>query len=90
MKSAKNHRLKFEKIRDGEEGRIIPYRLKPVNCGVDEDGDPVSTCIIQWEPQRPLPKRRTPQRPKTDVTLDRAINEVRLPADPDALQGGVL
>jgi hypothetical protein len=84
--NAKNHRLKFEKIRDGEEGRIIPYRLQKVDMGVDEDGDPVSTCIIQWEPQRPLPKRRTPQRPKTDVTLGRAINEVKLPADPDALK----
>jgi hypothetical protein len=50
-----NRRLKFEKIRDGEEGRIIPYRLKPVDWGVDEDGDPVSTCFVQWEPQRPLP-----------------------------------
>jgi len=81
-----NHHLKFEKIRDGEEGRIVPYRLKPVNCGVDEDGDPISTCIIQWEPERPLYQRRPPSRPKTDVTLDRAISEVRLPADPDALK----
>jgi hypothetical protein len=81
-----NHRLKFEKIRDGEEGRVVPYRLKPVNCGMDEDGDPVSTCVIQWEPQWPLYQRRTPQRPKTDVTLDRAISEVGLPADPDALK----
>jgi hypothetical protein len=82
-----NHRLKFEKIRDGEEGRIVPYRLKPVNCGVDEDGDPVSTCIIQWEPHRPPPRRRVaPQRLKTNVTLDRAINDVGLPADPDVLR----
>ena len=36
-----NHRMKFEKIRDGEEGRIIPYRLKQVDSGVDEDGDRV-------------------------------------------------
>jgi len=81
-----NHRLKFEKIRDGEEGRIVPYRLKPVDCGVDEDGDPVSTCIIQWEPHRPPPRRRAPQRLKTNVTLDRAINDVGLPADPDVLR----
>jgi hypothetical protein len=35
----------------------VPYRLKPVSRGVDEDGDPVSTCIIQWEPERPLPRK---------------------------------
>ena len=81
-----NHRLKFEKIRDGEEGRIVPYRLKPVSCGLDEDGDPISTCVIQWEPQRPLRKHKQPQRLKTNVTLDRAINDVGLPADPDVLR----
>ena len=82
-----NRRLKFEKIRDGEEGRIIPYRLKPIDCGADEDGDPVTTCIVQWEPNRsPPPKRRAPQRRKTDVTLQRAISDVGLPADPDALK----
>src|SRR4029077_13699790 len=39
---ATNHRLKFEKIRDGEEGRIIPYRLQQVDMGRDEDGDLIS------------------------------------------------
>ena len=57
-----------------------------MSCGLDEDGDPVSTCIIQWEPHRPPPRRRTPQRLKTNVTLDRAINDVGLPADPDVLR----
>ena len=86
--TSKNLRLKFEKIRDGAEGRIIPYRLKSVNMGVDEDGDQVSTCIIQWEPQRPMPKKKGRGRPKTtDATLERAIEAVGgLPADADALQ----
>jgi hypothetical protein len=82
-----NHRLRFEKIRDGEEGRIIPYRLRTVDWGVDEDGTPVSTCVVQWEPDRPPQfRQRETRRPKTNVTLDRAIEEVGLPADPDALR----
>jgi hypothetical protein len=82
-----NHRIKFEKIRDGEEGRIIPYRLKPIDFGVDEDGERVSTCIVQWEPGRPLlAKRRLPRKLKTNITLERAIDEVGLPADPDVLR----
>ena len=32
-----NHRMVFEKIRDGEEGRVIPYRLKQVDMGMNED-----------------------------------------------------
>jgi hypothetical protein len=82
-----NHRMQLFKVRDGEEGRIIPYRLESVDMGVDEDGDPISTCVVQWEPNRPPPpKRRAPQRPKTNFTLDRAIKDVGLPADPDVLK----
>jgi hypothetical protein len=79
--------MKFEKIRDGEEGRIIPYRLKPVDWGIDEDGKPVSTCIIQWQVGRPLLKKKRPGRPnKATPTLQMAIDEVGLPADPEALR----
>jgi hypothetical protein len=84
-----NHRLKFEKIRDGEEGRIVPYRLKVEDLGIDEDGDLVTTCIVQWEPDRkpPPPKQRAPQkRYKTDIALERATKEVPLPADPVKLR----
>jgi hypothetical protein len=85
-----NLRLKFEKIRDGEEGRIIPYRLKTVDWGLDEDGDPVTTCVVRWEPnrkQQAKPKGRASYRPpKTDVTLARAIKEVGLPADMEVLK----
>jgi hypothetical protein len=38
-----NHRMQLFKVRDGEEGRIIPYRLEQVDMGVDEEGDRVST-----------------------------------------------
>jgi hypothetical protein len=82
-----NHRLIFEKIRDGEEGRIIPYRLKPVDLGRDEDGDPLSTCVIQWEPNRVQPsKQRMLQRRKTDVALEQAIDEVGLPSEVEVLR----
>ena len=88
----KNLRMKFEKIRDGEEGRVIPYRLKQVNWGIDEDGKPVSTCIIKWEPRRPLSTKkkgrggRTGRPKKNDAVLQRAMEKVGLPADPEALR----
>ena len=34
-----NHRMQLFKVRDGEEGRVIPYRLDQVDMGVDEDGE---------------------------------------------------
>ncbi len=82
-----NHRLMFEKIRDGEEGRIIPYRLKQVDMGRDEDGDLISTCVIQWEFNRlPPGKKKKQARRKTDLNLERAIKEVGLPADVEVLK----
>jgi hypothetical protein len=51
---ASNHRMVFHKIRDGEEGRIIPYKLDTVTWGVNEDGDRVETCRVMWEPGRPV------------------------------------
>ena len=82
-----NHRMQLFKIRDGEEGRIIPYRLKQINKGVDEDMEPITTCVVEWEPGRVQPpKRQAPRRRKTDVTLERAIKEVGLPADPEELR----
>ena len=86
----KNLRMKFEKIRDGEEGRIIPYRLKVVDWGRDEDGRPVDTCVIKWEPDRPLSTKKKDRgrgRPKkNDAVLQRAMEKVGLPADPEALR----
>jgi hypothetical protein len=60
-----NLRMWFEKVRDGEEGRIIPYRLRVVDCGVDEDNDKVTTCVVQWEPDRVQPSaKKSPGRRK--------------------------
>jgi AAA domain len=85
---ATNHRLWFEKIRDGEEGREVPYRLKQVPVGHNDDGELETTCVIQWELNRPLPKRkaRVSKKFKTSVPLDMAIQEVGLPADLEVLR----
>ena len=84
-----NHRMQLLKVRDGEEGRVIPYRLRPVNMGTDEDGDPVSTCVVEWEHGRVLhtgSKRKGQQKKKNDFVLEQAIREVGLPADVEALR----
>ena len=78
-----NHRMQLFKIRDGEEGRVIPYRLKPIDMGRDEDGDPVSTCVIEWDFGRPTQQREKPEREKI---LDKAIAEVGLPVEEEVLR----
>src|SRR6516165_3569745 len=82
-----NHRMQLLKIRDGEEGRVIPYRLKQVDMGMDEDGERVSTAVIRWEPDRPWKKEKRKQKnDRTDVVLDLAIKETGVPVDEGKLR----
>jgi len=34
-------------MKDGPEGAVIVSRLEPVDVGFDEDGDPISSCVIR-------------------------------------------
>jgi hypothetical protein len=69
-----NHRLVVSKVREGEEGRIIPFRLEMVNCGVDEDGDQVTTRTIHWQPDMVLPPAAQGGRPaRAEPIFRRAV-----------------
>jgi hypothetical protein len=82
-----NHRMQLLKVRDGEEGRVIPYRLVPVDMGVDEDGERVPTAIIRWEVNRPMPKKKGREKLKTNFPMQQAIKEVGgLPVDVEVLR----
>jgi hypothetical protein len=84
-----NHRMVFEKIRDGEEGRVVPYGLRQVQMGLNEDLEPETTCVIQWEVGRPMGKRgkkMPPRKTKTSVPLKMAIEEVGLPVEMEVLR----
>jgi hypothetical protein len=43
------HLAIVEKQKDGEEGVRFAFRLKPVQIGTDEDGNPVSSCVVEPE-----------------------------------------
>ena len=38
--------IKVTKQRDGEDGIEFGFELEPVTLGQDEDGDPVTTCVV--------------------------------------------
>ncbi|HVC52760.1 MAG TPA: AAA family ATPase [Stellaceae bacterium] len=47
-----------EFMKDGQEGDVIASRLVPVDLGVDEDGEPITSCIVEpSEPTTPAPAR---------------------------------
>ena len=47
----------LDKIRDGVSGERFPFSLQPIELGVDEDGDPVTTCLISEAETGASPKR---------------------------------
>lgn len=57
-----------EWCRDGEAGERIGFRLRPVDLGVDVDGDHVSTCVVEPGEAPAAGANRKPAR--RDVALD--------------------
>lgn len=46
-----------EKLKDGEDGARFGFELEVVDLGVDEDGDPVSSCVIRHTDAAPIQNR---------------------------------
>jgi AAA domain len=43
-----NLRIAVRKLRGGATGAETAFRLRTIDMGVDEDGDPITTCVIEW------------------------------------------
>jgi AAA domain len=54
-----NLRLVVKKQRDGRAHFELPFRAEVIKQGVDEDGDPVTASVLEWDKARhETPKRR--------------------------------
>lgn len=51
-----------DKARDAVNGTSLPFSLRPVNLGTDDDGDVISTCIVEHEADAAGPVRSKPGR----------------------------
>jgi hypothetical protein len=58
-----NTRLAIRKNRAGPQGQEYPFTLRKVQLGVDEDGDPITTMVVDWQVG---PAPRTTPKPPTD------------------------
>ncbi|OGI41830.1 MAG: hypothetical protein A2150_00505 [Candidatus Muproteobacteria bacterium RBG_16_64_11] len=63
-----------EKSRDGESGKSYGFKLRVVDLGLDADGDPLTTCIIEATDAAPASKRTRPLTGAAQVAL-RALRE---------------
>jgi hypothetical protein len=59
---AQNVVVEVEWMKDGPEGDRLVSRLEPIEVGQDEDGDPITSCVV-------VPVEGEPVRSKTDRKL---------------------
>jgi hypothetical protein len=60
-----NPRIAVRKLRGGATGLEIAYRLRPVDLGVDEDGEAITTCVVEWSPEPVTPAPNSKEWPIT-------------------------
>jgi hypothetical protein len=70
--------VELEKQRDGQTGTICTFRLRVIDLGVDEDGDEVTSCVIEAADAEPKtakqPKSKLPAAAKIALnTLKKAL-----------------
>lgn len=46
-RSGHNRFVRLDKVKEAEDGANRFFRLKPVNIGTDEDGEPITSCIVE-------------------------------------------
>ena len=69
-----NLRLGIRKVKDGETGREIPFDFEVIDFGVDEDNDQVTSCIINWHPDRRIEKKVGGRPPKYMEIFNEAVS----------------
>ncbi len=48
VRADKDRSAIVKKLRDGEDGAEFGFQLHPVHVGVDEDGGPVTSCVLEY------------------------------------------
>lgn len=39
--------IQLSKAKDGDEGKVMGFKLQVVTIGTDEDGDPITSCVVE-------------------------------------------
>jgi hypothetical protein len=71
-RSGDSRTLKVVKSKDGKDGEEHAFSLEVVELGLDDDGEPVTTCLVREEGQREATQKKT--RGKLNASLRVAQN----------------
>ena len=64
-----NTRMAVRKVRGARSGYEVPYRLETVTLGENRFGDPITTCIVEWDASRPANAATAAKRDRWTKTL---------------------
>lgn len=78
------------KLKDGEEGAVYQFRLRVVDLGRDADGEPISSCVLQYvqSGEQAVSEKREPAGKNTKIVW-RAVNDL-VAFDDETTVGAVL
>jgi len=62
--------LRVTKQRDGVDGQTFAFRLEPVELGTDQDGDPVTSCVVVPADAPPPQAKRYSLNPRHRLALE--------------------
>lgn len=62
--------IRLAKQKDDEDGRRWGFRLKPVTIGIDGDGDPVTSCVVEYVDAPQTKRRDTKQAASEAIALE--------------------
>jgi hypothetical protein len=61
VEAGETKKLRVSKQKDGEDGLEMLFKLKVIELGQDEDGDPVTSCIVEQTEVDNTPRGDTPE-----------------------------
>jgi hypothetical protein len=76
---------KVTKSKDGDGDGAWPFKLTRVDLGIDEDGESVNSCVVEFGPPSEVVNVR---RPKKNSAKDRALCELERLRDNREAEGG--
>jgi hypothetical protein len=79
-------RLVLRKQRYGPQGEIFPFQARLVEMGLDSEGEPLTTRVIDWDVERPEPQEKPKKKTEAQLTMEQAIAQAE--RKPIAVNGG--
>jgi AAA domain/Bifunctional DNA primase/polymerase, N-terminal/Primase C terminal 2 (PriCT-2) len=58
-----NRQADVTKLRDGESGEVFPFVLRQVHLGTDDDGEPITSCVVDHLPGDSLHRNAPVRKP---------------------------